>query len=335
MAHEIDQSTGKDAFAYVGNQAWHGLGQQLTEEADLEVWRKEAGMDWTIKVSDVFYQAGRSSDTVLTMPERKLFYRSDTKAGLAVVSDNFKLVQPGDILEFYRDLTSGAGFTMETAGVLFGGRKFFALAKCGKDVRIMGQDVVKPYLLLASACDGSMATSAHFTSVRVVCNNTLRMAIGAEGQRAQVRVPHNAQFDADAVKAELGIAKDAWSAFIDNITLLAQRKLHRDDAIDLVAAELKTEWRDALGNELNREERLESSAALRNIIHLFDGGAKGAEYKSSAGTMWGLLNAVTEHCDHYSGTKNGDKSRTFERAHITDRAAFKVRVANELLKLAA
>lgn len=334
MAHEIDNQEGKDAFAYVGQKAWHGLGQQLTEDADLEVWRKEAGMDWSIKVSDVFYKAGKS-DALITMPERKLFYRSDNKAGLAVVSDNFKLVQPGEILEFYRDLTSGAGFTMETAGVLFGGRKFFALAKCGKDVRIMGQDVVKPYLLLASACDGSMATSAHFTSVRVVCNNTLRMAIGSSGQRAQVRVPHSAQFEADRVKEQLGIAKEAWASFIDNITLLAQHKIHRDDAIDVVAAALKAEWRDALGNELNRTEQLESSSALRNIIHLFDGGARGAEYKSSNGTMWGLLNAVTEHCDHYSGSKTGDKSRTFERAHITDRANFKVRVANDLLKLAA
>jgi phage/plasmid-like protein (TIGR03299 family) len=334
MAHELDKSNGKDAMAYVGERAWHGLGQELTEDADIETWKVEAGMNWEVKTSPVLYTAAGIKQPQ-TMPGRKLFYRSDNNAALAVVSSNFKVVQPQQTLEFYRGLVGTAGFKLETAGVLFGGRKFWALAKCGKDVRLMGQDVIKPYLLLATACDGSMSTCAHFTSVRVVCNNTLRMSIGTFGQRAQVKVPHHAAFDPDSVKRQLGIAKDAWSAFIGNITTLAQRSINRDDAIDLVAAALKADWHDQEGNELNREEQLESSLALRNIIRLFDGDAKGAQYRSSNGTMWGLLNAVTEYCDHDAGSKNGDLSRAFERAHLTDRATFKVRVANELLKVAA
>lgn len=334
MAHEIDNQNGKDAFAFVGQKVWHGLGQQLTEDQPIEVWRREAGMDWEIKTSPVLYNA-EGSDEVLTMPDRSLFYRSDNNAPLAVVSSGFKIVQPGDTLEFYRSLVEAGGFKLETAGVLFGGRKFFALARCGEDVRLMGQDVVKPYLLLASACDGTMATSAHFTSVRVVCNNTLRMAIGSEGQRAQVRVPHNTTFDPASVKAQLGIVEGVWENFIQNIQLLAKMKIHRDDAIDLVAAALKSEWRDKEGNDLDRQQQLESSKDLRNIVRLFDGAAKGAEFKSSNGTMWGLLNAVTEHCDHEAGSKNGDRSRSFERAHLTDRAKFKVDVANTLIKLAA
>lgn len=339
MAHEIDNQNGKDAFAFVGQRAWHGLGQQLTENQPIEVWRKEAGMDWEIKASPVLYKTGnagaRKGDEVLTMPDRSLFYRSDNDASLAVVSSSFKIVQPGDTLEFYRSLVEAGGFELETAGVLFGGRKFFALARCGPDVRLMGQDAVSPYLLLASACDGSMATSAHFTSVRVVCNNTLRMAIGSEGQRAQVRVPHNTTFDPVAVKAQLGVVDGVWENFIQNIQLLSKFKIHRDDAIDLIAASLKAEWRDKEGNDLNREEQLNASKDLRNIIRLFDGAAKGAEFKSSKGTMWGLLNAVTEHCDHEAGSKSGDLSRSFERAHLTDRAKFKVDVANQLLKIAA
>lgn len=333
MAHELDIQDGQAAMAYVGQKPWHGLGQELTEGADLETWKVQAGMNWEIKVSDVLYNVPGQSAPMI-MPDRRLFYRSDNNSALSVVSGNFKIVQPGQTIEFYRDLVETAGFQLETAGCLFGGRKFWALAKAGSSIRIMGQDEIKPYLLLASACDGSMATCAHFTSVRVVCNNTLRMSIGSNGQKATVRVPHHAEFNPERVKVQLGIISEVWESFGENITLLAKTKLHRDDAIDLVAAELKAEWR-AQGSSEDREERMQESLALRSIIRLFDGAAKGAEFKSANGTAWGLLNAVTEYYDHEAGSKTGDRSRAFERAHLTDHANLKVRMANSLLKIAA
>lgn len=330
MAHEIDTTTGKAAMAFVGQLPWHGLGKELTEDAPIEVWRKEAGMDWEIKTSPVLYKADGSEDT-LEMPDRRLFYRSDTNAALSVVSGKFKIVQPGATLEFYRSLVETTGFKLETAGCLFGGRKFWALARCGESIKLLKEDEVKPYLLIASACDGSMSTVAHFTSVRVVCNNTLRMAVGNNGQRASVRVPHNTDFDPEAVKEQLGIAGEVWNNFSVGATSLAKMKIGRDEAIDFVAQQLKDERFEGM----NREEMLEGSVALRNIIRLFEGDGKGSSMKSAKGTGWGLVNAVTEHFDHWSGAKNGDKSRAFERAHITDKAAFKVTFANELLKMAA
>lgn len=285
-------------------------------------------MNWEAKPSDVFYKADGKQ---LKMPERKLLYRSDTHAALSVVGSKFNVVQPGDALEFYRDLIDTAGFKLETAGCLFGGRKFWALARCGESTRIMGQDEIAPFLLFATAVDGSMATCAHFTSVRVVCNNTLRMAIGAHGQGAKVRVPHNAVFDAEDVKKELGVVKKLWSDFVGDIGRLAKFKMDRNDAIDFVAEQLKLES-DQFSNQ---EELVESSLALRNIIRLFDGDAKGADFKSSKGTAWGLVNAITEYYDHHAGAKSADRSRAFERAHLTDHAKFKTEAANELLKLVA
>ncbi|WP_414616819.1 DUF932 domain-containing protein, partial [Stenotrophomonas muris] len=92
------------------------------------------------------------------------------------VSKRFKVVQPGEILEFYRDLTQHSGFELETAGVLKGGKKFWAMARTGQSTSLKGRDRVDGYLLLATACDGTLATTAQFTSVRVVCNNTLQIA---------------------------------------------------------------------------------------------------------------------------------------------------------------
>lgn len=333
MSHEIDMSNDRANMAYAGDIGWHGLGHLLSEDADIDTWKKEAGLAWMIKPSNVIYETEQKKQMV--MPGRKLLFRSDTKVPLSVVGSEFKVVQPGEVLEFYRDLVETAGFKLDTAGSLFGGRKFWALARCGKVARVMGQDAIAPYLLIASACDGSMATVAHFTSIRVVCNNTLRMAVGNAGQNAKVRVPHNANFDHDRVKRELGVVKDAWGEFLDSVTTLANFKVSRDEAIDLMAGQLKAEWVDENDEELSHEDMLSSSKQLRRIIQLFEGDAKGADYRSSKGTAWGLLNAVTEYCDHEAGSSTGDKSRAFERAHLTDRANFKVAVANELLALAA
>jgi phage/plasmid-like protein (TIGR03299 family) len=334
MTHEIDITTGKAAFAYVGEEAWHGLGQQLTEGSDLDTWRVEAGMDWTVNEADVQYKV---NEEYLTFGDRRLLYRSDNNSALSVVSGNYNIVQPREVLEFFRDLTESRGFTMETAGVLFGGRKFWALAKAGKSVTLLNEDEVKPYLLIATSVDGSMSTVAHFTSVRVVCNNTLRMSIG-NNDRAMIKIPHNAMLNPDVVKAQLGLAEENWDKFVTNVIELSNFKIDYDYAVQIVADELKAANKikilNSEGNPYTQQELIESSSVLRRIISLYDGDGLGSKYKSSEGTAWGLINAVTQFADHEAGSKKEDRSRAFERAHLTDWAKFKVSVADRLLESA-
>lgn len=330
MAHELDMTNGRANMAFVGEQAWHGLGSRLTEDAPIETWAVEAGMNWNVKKSALVYRD--ENKIVHRFPDRQALYRSDNSAALGVVGNNYRVVQPGEVLEFFRDLIDGHDFKLETAGCLFGGRKFWALARTGKDTKIMGQDVVSPYLLMATSCDGSMSTAVHMTSVRVVCNNTLRMSIGDKANKAQIRVPHSAEFNAQYVKSQLGIVGDAWENFLMNVEQLAKFKLGRDEAIQIVADELKDEWKNEEGDDMKEEEMLESSIILRRIISLYDGEGLGADYTSSQNTAWGLVNAVTQFFDHEAGSKSADKSRTFERAHLTDRATLKVKIANKLLQ---
>lgn len=192
-------------MAYLGQQPWHGQGNQLSPNSPLEVWAQQAGMAWHIESADVRYVAKDDGlGSIHAFPEQKVLYRSDTKAPLSVVSKRFQVVQPHDVLEFYRDLTEAGGFELETAGVLKEGRKLWALAKTGQSACLKGRDRVNGYLLLATACDGTLATTAQFTSVRVVCNNTLAIAL-RDGDGV-VKVPHRSQFDPQAVKRQLGIA---------------------------------------------------------------------------------------------------------------------------------
>jgi len=156
MAHQLEQ------MAYVGETPWHGLGNQLTHNQPIEVWAQQAGMDWRIESSDVSYMAKNDRGQSIIMPyeEQRVLYRSDTHAPLSVVSQRYQEVQPKQILEFYRDLTEQSGFELETAGVLKGGKKFWALARTGQSSALKGKDVSNGYILLATACDGTLATTA-------------------------------------------------------------------------------------------------------------------------------------------------------------------------------
>jgi hypothetical protein len=173
MSHLIE------SMAFVGATPWHGLGNPLSPQQPLEVWLTEAGMDWRIEQSDVLFNVADDGMHIRPFADSKVLYRSDSLAPLSVVSPRYKVVQPSEVLEFYRDLVSAGGFELETAGVLKGGRKLWALAKTGQEALLKGGDRVKAYLLLATSCDGTLCTTAQFTSVGGVQQHP---ADGREGQ---------------------------------------------------------------------------------------------------------------------------------------------------------
>lgn len=315
MTHMIDTTTGRAAIAFAGEKPWHGLGQELTPGADLVTWRREAGLEWAAVKAPVQYVNGE----VHTFHGRSVLYRSDTGAPLSVVSDDYHEVQPAQIFEFFAKLCEIGGFTMETAGALSGGKRIWALAKVNDGAEIVNRDRVRPYVLLATSYDGTMATTAKFTAVRVVCHNTISMAIPQYGARTgragageagdtttgpaanMVRVPHSATFDVDAVRLQLGIVADAWERFQVQAGMLAQVGMSPDQADeflrDLLAPYAPAEKRDA--------DALRKSKGYGKIMLLFQGGAIGADL---AGTSkWGMLNAVTEYVDHERGRSTNSR----------------------------
>ncbi len=112
MAHEIDLSTGAPAIAYVGEEPWHGLGEKLPVGQPIEVWLKASRLEWELQRLPVQYLVdGR----LRTMDDRFVLVRSDTHAALSVVSSDYQIVQPKEVLEFYRDLVNLYGYTLETS----------------------------------------------------------------------------------------------------------------------------------------------------------------------------------------------------------------------------
>ena len=282
-----------ETMAYVNATPWHGLGSRLTEKQPLEVWQREAGMDWKIQESPVHFKADAIGHmgSIHTFPEQKVLYRSDNKAPLSVVSNRYQVVQPREVLEFYRDLTEISGYELETAGVLKGGRKFWALARTGQTTELMGNDQVNGYLLLATSCDGTLATTATPTTVRVVCNNTLTIAL--DGTSRAIKVPHSTRFDPQAVKKQLGVAVSQWDSFMHRMRMLSERKVQWHEAMGFFMSVLC----DASPNS-PLPAVLPNERALRKVQSLYEGQGRGSTLASAQGTAWGLLNAVTEYVDH-------------------------------------
>lgn len=285
-------------------------------------------MDWTICETPVRYMTEQSGSlgAIMSYSDQKVLYRSDTKTALSVVSSRYQVVQPKEVLEFYRDLTEVSGFELETAGVLKEGKKFWALAKTGKTSTLKGNDVVNGYLLLATSCDGSLATTATPTTIRVVCNNTLTIAL--QGASNAIKVPHSTNFDAMAVKKQLGIAVSQWDSFMYRMKTLSERKVKSHESMNYflkVLCQADSHADPALG--------LTNERALKKVQSLYEGQGKGSELVSAQGTAWGLLNAVTEFVDHEKRARS--QEYRLDSAWFGQGAVLKQRALDHALQLVA
>jgi len=323
MAHVInlDAVRNRHNMAYVGAKPWHGLGQQLSPGQPIEVWVEEAGFTHSILRSPVTFNAGGENQL---FPNRDVLFHSETGEPLGLVSNRYKVVQPAEVLEFYRDLIDASGdFALETAGVLDKGQRYWALARYKEQISLAG-DIVNPYLLLATSCDGTMATTAQLTSVRVVCNNTLQLSVSDKSART-IKVPHSTSFDEAAVKRELEVG-GAVAAAQAEFEALVNQSIDERTTID-VFAEL-TAKRDRAGNVTNEKEFQRLTRELWTSLRT----APGADLESARGTGWGVLNAVTHFVDHKAWA-HSDNNR-FKSAQMGTGAAMKAR-AFELIKRAA
>jgi phage/plasmid-like protein (TIGR03299 family) len=196
-------------------QSWHGREHVIPADAAFDDWFDASGLNYKALRSKVRYCTARDPQVsdFLEMPSRHVLFRGDTLAPLAVVGEDYKVVQPRQVLEFFRDLCDTNKLTMDTAGVLAGGKRVWALARTGAEVKIAGSDLVKAYILLATSYYTTMATIAKPTSVRVVCNNTLTMAYN--NAEASIRVPHSAEFRPEQVKLDLGLIDSAFDEVRD------------------------------------------------------------------------------------------------------------------------
>lgn len=329
MAHELDFSKGRAAIAFRGAVPWHGLGESILPEDSIDDIRIKAGLDYDVIKVPVQYTRATPLDTVgitggtdigaaylknqqealaaapiLTSKDFCVLYRSDTGEDLSVVSPKYQVVQPREIVDFYKGLTEKFGFELEVVGALKGGRKVWALANTNNAFSLRDGDENRGYLLLATSYDGTMATQARFTSIRVVCNNTLSLA-NRDG-RPQVSVPHSTKFDAARVKACLGL-DESWEQYRNFADKAQSRPASRQESVRLFLAayygldtpEKIDAFRQDEKNNVSVEKFLKRMTGA-----LFE--SPGAQMASARGTLWGVLQAVTFDVDHELPSRSTD-----------------------------
>lgn len=319
MSAEITLNQGRAEMAFTGNRKniWHGLGQELSENASMETWQKEAGMNWSAMSSPISYKSLGGDDIIAD--GKKMLYRSDNNLQLGIVGDEYKVVQPGDVLQFFEDLTKMHGMKLSTAGTLFGGRKFWALAEVGKKADITANDEVTGYLLLTTSVDGTMSTQARFTSVRVVCNNTLNVALTSNSKKF-VKITHRRAWDPKQVKIDLGILSNSWDKYISGLKMLSRIPVNEQQT---------RQFYEKMFYKSGVTAEEQGIGEIKLVNDLVAKSFTGIGSEMSAGTAWGALNGATEVFTHWKG--NREPSRQFWDSFVGDQAERKEIIFSELV----
>jgi phage/plasmid-like protein (TIGR03299 family) len=299
MSHELaTRADGKKAMAYVGKTPWHVLGEELKPGAPLEVWTTAAGLDWEALVTPSQYEFGGQLVT-----DHNAFHmvRSDTGASLSVMSKKYKPVQPAEVMGFFRDfILTDERFQLETAGALKGGRVIWGLAKFSDPMTVAG-DAHTPYVLLTTSYNGTMATTAQGTMVRVVCNNTLTASVYG-GEKAMVKVPHYKDFGNATVKADaverLGLIVTGYDRYKALGEALAGVKLA---AFQVEGLFKRLTIDKAAKGDTDKTPTSKSRNQLEALLSSYrDTLAEGTQ----GGTAWAVLNGVTRYVDHARTTRD-------------------------------
>lgn len=313
MSHEIE------TMAWAHEVPWHGLGHQVAGNLSPAEMLTAAELDWTVSLREL-----QTTDGIKVDGSYALVRDKDNRV-FDVVGNRWNPVQNADAFQFFNKICEAGGATMETAGSLFGGRMVWGLARLGQDFKLPGNDVVRGYLLFASPHQHGKATLARVTNIRVVCANTMAIALSGQAQWER-RFSHVKEFDPALAAETVGIAKAQVGEFEKNVRMLKKLKITTDAAIRILAPV----YQPVEKTEVPVDELLQDYGKLNPTMKALlecNTSAPGADPT----TGWGLLNAVTFYHDH---AQRRDQDNRLSSAWFGKSASRKEDVFAKLLELA-
>lgn len=296
MAHEIDQSTGKAAIFVTGEPAWHRLGTVVEQAQTSAEAIKLAHLDWQVVKKPCFADIdGQHVET-----NSFATVRSDTKKILGVVGSSYLPFQNHEAFDFMDSLVGEKLAMFGTAGALRGGRRVWMMARIPQEYRIAKDDVVKPYVLLTNSHDGTQAVRMIPTTVRVVCQNTLNLALRAATSSEGLTITHNQLLESRIAeaRAKFGIIAKRLSEFELQAQAMAKKTMTSEQLATFFTK--LVEGRSEKSQKTQLEAWFENLHNERNYL---------PEIK---GTVWAALNAVTEYADHGMGAAGSDETEKLD-----------------------
>ena len=308
MAHAVE------TMAYAGELPWHGLGVPVSNDMGVYEMMNKAGLNWTVSKRDLYYRVKNLDDSFrYKQATKKVLVRDTDDKELSVVGTDWHIVQNRDAFDFFYDWVEEGNMEMHTAGSLLDGKLVWVLAKVNETFEVLKNDIVESYLLFTNPHQFGNSINVRFTPIRVVCNNTLQLALG--GNNAGIRVAHNRQFDPEEVKIALGLAQNSMHDYKEVAQFLASKR---------VTDEQVYAYNDRLFPGTKHEQEVlkcvrSKKAALAN--RLYNEGTPGSEL--AKGTAWDAFNTVTYMYDHVLGKSNASrmKSSWYGKARIAKQEA--------------
>lgn len=287
-----------ETMAYHGETPWHGLGNKLKARASVETMKVESGLDWDVGLAPVQFEAYRRG--LIDAKGYFVLYRKKDGRVYDIVGSVYKPIQNEQVLAFFKEYVEAGDMHLETAGSLNDGRQVWALARMDKHFTLPGKDRVEGYVLLMNPHQYGKAMVVKFTSVRVVCWNTLTAAL--HDGATSIKLWHNVEFTAEVqqeAKRRLGIAKEKLEIMEAAADRLVRLEMTPDEALDVIVHVLK-------------DDPKKPGRVAKRMVELFSGAGLGATLPSAIGTGWGVLNAVTQYTDwEYGRTANRRLTRSW------------------------
>jgi phage/plasmid-like protein (TIGR03299 family) len=307
MAHLLETVNGETAFASLREPAWHGLGEVFTEEVSTAEMLKKAKLNkWNVRLEDVEIPAGMESDKGYSFVVRDNPFIQGNKDVLGVVGERYVPLQNEELFDFADNLLDNGG-RWETAGSIKGGRVVFGALALERETVIDPNgvgDKVNTYLLVNTSHDGSISIQASITPVRVVCANTLNLALGNRGRNGSVKQSFKIRHTQTAT-GKVQIAREALglaNAYIDEFSKMANEMIQKEVSkaqFDKIVESLYPTPKD----ENQKASMTKHNAKIDLINEIYVGDFN----NTITGTAWGVANALTERLDWY---RTGRKGKT-------------------------
>jgi phage/plasmid-like protein (TIGR03299 family) len=306
MAHLLESVNGETAFASFREPAWHGLGEVFTEEVSTAEMLKKAKLNnWDVRLEDVEIPNQFSSDKNYSFVVRDNPFILGNKDVLGVVGERYVPLQNEDLFDFADNLLDNGG-RWETAGSIKGGRVVFGALALERETVLDPNgvsDKINTYLLVNTSHDGSIAIQASITPVRVVCANTLNLALGNRGRNGSVKQSFKIRHTQTA-QGKVAVAREA----------LGLANAYMDEFDKMASAMIETEITKAQFDKIvelaypspKDDSKKVSLTKHANKIDLINDIYVGDFNNTISGTAWGALNALTERLDWHRAGRKGN-----------------------------
>jgi phage/plasmid-like protein (TIGR03299 family) len=319
MAHDLETQNGKTSFASFREPAWHGLGTVFTEEKNTKEMLEAANLNgWNVRLEDMETPSHLTSDKKYQYVLRTNPTDNSQTDILGVVGERYHVMQNEDLFSFGDNILDGGG-RWETAGAIKGGRVVFGSLALERETVLDPTgvaDKIKTYLLINTSHDGSIAIQASITPVRVVCANTLNVALnrtkkkGGVKQSFKIRHTQTASGKVQVARETLGMA----NAYMDSFDIMAK---------SLFATEVNAKMFNDIILAAYPKPESDSKGAIKkweNKVDVINDIYTGEFNGMIAGNAWGAYNALTERLDWYRSARGGSNEAMLASASGFDPA---------------